>query len=380
MEIDVPITGTNYSQTLYDRWCQAGANADHLALQRDKGNPHDEHAVKVMHCGSQMGWVGKSHSRAVAKYIDDGYRVVRKDLIHNSPGKDAMNRLKVRLRLEKEAQPASPAKLFIVKVFGAPSQDLGAVETLKQLRVGKVLDCVSNENRVSIDLIYQTRALAWFRKEEQGEEMRAEHITWANRSNLVARIESQRPLTVSLHLKGSIKELRSADGRLTRDDEGNAVVSYPDSPDPYRDGFYNTALADTFTPPKETTMNNFFSRLLDINSKAAGDAAYLETGRIANNTVAKILIARLPFLARFYAKTPMGKLAIANAGIMLAQQLRPNDQRLQRLSVAMTTVAYQELIQLVDVEGMIDQLLAEPAIKRALDKSEKPGDVTDFKA
>lgn len=36
----------------------------------------------------------------------------------------------------------------------------------------------------------------------------------------------------------------------------------------------------------------------------------------------------------------------------------------------MTTTAYQEVIQLVDVEGMIDELMANPAIKRALDKSE----------
>lgn len=373
ISIDVPVTGTDHAQVVYDTWCRSGGAApgSELSLRRDHENYHDKWAVKVMRGGLQMGWVGRTHSERVAKMLDSGERLDRIAVVYNSPGSPAMKRLVIRLLFEDQALPGTPR--HIVKVFGANSESSATLEYLnsglKKLPVGSVLDTDSNNNRTSIDIIFKTRRIAWFRKEEPGNALSSSLVVLANRGALVARIESQNPLTMSLHRKGDIKspEIESPAERVIATELAYGL-------DPKITGSLSSINNPSITP-KETTMNtstlnNFFSNLLSRNTKAAADAAYLETGRIANNTVAKIVIGRLPFMARFAAKTPLGKLAIANAAMILAQQVRPNDERLKKLSGAMTTVAYQELIALVDVEGMVDEFLAHPALKRALEKQE----------
>lgn len=128
----------------------------------------------------------------------------------------------------------------------------------------------------------------------------------------------------------------------------------------------------TINSKKENTMNSIISRLIATNKKAAGDAAVLEAGRIANNTLVKIIVGKLPFLTRFtsakYFQGPVGKLVVANGALVLAQQLRPNDPRVRSLTEAMAVQAYQETYQMVDVEGVIDQLLNLPEIQRAMRK------------
>jgi hypothetical protein len=136
----------------------------------------------------------------------------------------------------------------------------------------------------------------------------------------------------------------------------------------------------TINSKEENTMNNFIANLISTNKKAAGDAAVLEAGRIANNTLVKLIVSRMPFLARFtgakYFQGPIGKLVVANGALVLAQQLRPNDPRVRSLTEAMATQAYQETYQIVDVEGVIDQLLNLPEIQRAMRKLDesKPAD------
>lgn len=401
MDIDIPITGTNYYQVVFDRWLRYGMPKDDLHLLRVTDNKHDAHAVSVDYDGYQLGWVAATHSKKVAEQLDLGAKVTKRLLVACRPNDEPMRRLTMRFRLEAPEKADTPgAAPHIVKVFGSASS-APPPDRVKRLAVGTVLGCRTSSGRTSISLTPPSITgpgadLAWFRKEEPGAELSDDLIMWANRGALVARIETQNPLTMSLHRKGNIKEpeainpsrgiiaaaLEEARTRIhtwvgidpaekenfslstatTRiDDLGNTVITYAHS---------STQKETTMNTQKETTMNNFFSRLISINTKAAGDAAYLETGRIANNTVIKMITARLPFMARFYARTPFGKLATANAAIALVQQLRPNDARLQRLTAAMATTAYQEVIQLVDIEGMIDELMANPAIKRALDKLE----------
>jgi acyl carrier protein phosphodiesterase len=51
-----------------------------------------------------------------------------------------------------------------------------------------------------------------------------------------------------------------------------------------------------------------------------------------------------------------------------AQQLRGNDARLQRLTQAMLTEAWQEVYQSFDIEEFIDNLVSNKSIKKALEK------------
>lgn len=226
-------------------------------------------------------------------------------------------------------------------------------QILEGLPIGTVVQITSNNDRSSADIRFGGVKLAWFSKSE--EQLTNSELLWANRSALVGQIVQQRPFRLSLHQAGVVNNRYS-------DEEAQHILAKLQS----------VVYAQSTPTKKENTMNmtNFFDRLINLNKAAAADAAYLETGRIANNTVARIVTGRLPFLARFSMKTPMAKLAIANASILLAQQLRPNDQRITKLAKSMTTVAYQEMLQTIDIEGMIDQLLAEPAIQRALAKTD----------
>lgn len=374
MEIDVPVTGTNYSQGVYDQWCSSGAIAHNLQLERDPDNPHDHYAVKVMFGRQQMGWVAKKHSRQVAERLDAGRKLLGLSVRYNTPRNIPMDRCQIRLRFDEAVKPIDQPigqPIATIKVFGAPSQAPSSYDLMQRMLVGTILNCVSTSMRSSVSLQIGSKDFAWFRKEEPGNELTNEHIMWANRGALVGRIDSQSPLTVSLFRKGDIKEsvayqlhdkpveeifavriggketvsdtiiagsisATSITGSKLNPQGASMVQLYSNGID--SNGIvsgsvvFGSNASQNNNPSKENTMNAFFSKLIAINTKAAGDAAYLETGRIANNVVIKMITARLPFMARFYAKTPFGKLATANAAIALVQQLRPNDERLQRLA------------------------------------------------
>lgn len=134
---------------------------------------------------------------------------------------------------------------------------------------------------------------------------------------------------------------------------------------------------ETTTSLKETTMTKTNiteraqatgSRILSANKQAAQSAAYLEAGNIANNQLAKVAGKKLPLMLRGYADTPYGKLIIANIAQQLAAEFRPNNKQLQSLTAAMTVAAYSEVIKLVNIDGMIDELLESKDIKAALSK------------
>lgn len=108
------------------------------------------------------------------------------------------------------------------------------------------------------------------------------------------------------------------------------------------------------------------NKLLDRNQTLATTAAFLEAGRIANGQATKLALKHLPLMARGYADTPAGRLLLANAASVAAGKLRPTDSRLSKLTDAMITSAYQELIQTFDIEKMIDEMLSNDTIKKAL--------------
>lgn len=109
-----------------------------------------------------------------------------------------------------------------------------------------------------------------------------------------------------------------------------------------------------------------FDKIVNTNKAVAVTAAYMEAGRIANNQVTKLVAAKAPLMVKGYIDTPVGKVVIANLTDMAVKQFRPMDAKLQKVSQAMMTQAYQELIQTIDIEGMLNELASSEGIKAAL--------------
>lgn len=124
------------------------------------------------------------------------------------------------------------------------------------------------------------------------------------------------------------------------------------------------------SPEIQKTLNkkdeNMFDKIVANNKSVAVNAAYMEAGRIANNQVTKLVAAKAPLMVKGYVDTPVGKVVLANLTAMAVEQFRPTDVKLKKVSVAMMTQAYQELIQTVDIEGMLNELTSSDGIKAAL--------------
>lgn len=117
---------------------------------------------------------------------------------------------------------------------------------------------------------------------------------------------------------------------------------------------------------KDTQMNFNIDSVLAANKEAAKSAAYMEAGRMANDKAAQVLSKKAPLMVRGYVDTPVGKLVIANVAALALAQLRPNDRRAAKLTQAMQVQAYTELIRDFDIETMLDDLLNNATVKKAL--------------
>jgi len=122
--------------------------------------------------------------------------------------------------------------------------------------------------------------------------------------------------------------------------------------------------------PKMSKLNN----LIETNKNSASSAAYMEAGYIANKQLGKVLGKQLPMMVRGYADTPLGHLVLANLALLAVEHFRPDQRQLRRLAQAMQVQAYQELLKELDIDGMIDDLLENGSIKRALSKLKDSGD------
>lgn len=119
-------------------------------------------------------------------------------------------------------------------------------------------------------------------------------------------------------------------------------------------------------PSQEITSMSKLTAIAQKNIDLGASAAFLEAGRIANNQLSSIASKKLPIMVRAYADTALGRLLLANVALMARDHFRPNDERLGKLVNAMTVSAYQEVLQNFDVEQMIDDLVANSTIKKAL--------------
>jgi hypothetical protein len=111
---------------------------------------------------------------------------------------------------------------------------------------------------------------------------------------------------------------------------------------------------------KQQTM---LENLIETNKQAAKQAAYLEAGRLANVTLEGILIRKFPSLPQ----TPFNQLIMANIMDQVAKNFKPNAQ-LAKVTAAMTTQAYLELYQMVDLEGMIAEFMNDAVVKNWTDE------------
>jgi hypothetical protein len=117
---------------------------------------------------------------------------------------------------------------------------------------------------------------------------------------------------------------------------------------------------------KETSM---IKKTIDTNKTMAVTAAVNETARIVNKKASTMLAKAAPMAVRGYVDTAFGRLVSANLFVIAIENLRPNDPRLKKLSEAMVAQAYQELYQELDIEGLLDKLLAGVNLDKLVEKS-----------
>lgn len=113
---------------------------------------------------------------------------------------------------------------------------------------------------------------------------------------------------------------------------------------------------------------SMFDKIVNTNVAMANSAAFLEAGRIANNTAAKFVASKAPLMVKGYVDTAVGKLIIANAAAVAVEKFRPADKKLACLANAMITEAYQEVYRIVDIEKMLNEMLTSESVKAALAK------------
>lgn len=234
-----------------------------------------------------------------------------------------------------------------------PNQDPKAFDRLKSMLFGTKLGLRTALSRSSISVTDMVQDLSWIRKSELPQHVLDE----IEEGDAYAYLVCQQPpvIVISSSPLGLTKLHSFASDR---------TVPCTASP------------AEPKTPTQTTkgntmTISSTITNAIEINKSAATHAAYLEAGRIANNQIVKAASKHLPLMARGYADTALGRLLIANAAMVAAAQLRPNDPTLKKLTMAMATAAYQQVIQSVDIEGIINSMLNSPEIKAAIDKMPK---------
>ena len=110
-------------------------------------------------------------------------------------------------------------------------------------------------------------------------------------------------------------------------------------------------------------------QVLQDNIKSATAAGKLEVGHVANEQLVRILGKRLPTKYAPLLETPFGALAVANATMYVAQAVQPGNQTLASVSQAMVVDAYQQILKLIDLPGLVNELLTNTEVAKALDQA-----------
>lgn len=123
------------------------------------------------------------------------------------------------------------------------------------------------------------------------------------------------------------------------------------------------------TPPQQEKTKMKVPSLQDLitaNLNAATNAAKLELGAVANDRLAKIIGKRVPAPYKAVLGTPAGHLLLANAVMVAGKAIYPDNKNLGTVSNAMVVSSYQELIKQLDIPGILDELMGDKEIAKAL--------------
>lgn len=105
---------------------------------------------------------------------------------------------------------------------------------------------------------------------------------------------------------------------------------------------------------------------LEQQKQLLATAALMEAGRIANNKLSDIAVAKLPPPLNMLAGTPVGHLVLANILQLAAEQFRPGDELVKRMTNAMVVNAYAGIIQSFNIEDIINELIGDKTVAKAV--------------
>lgn len=297
------VAGTAYYPRGWDRLSKSSVGAK-VEFRRDPTNKYDKRATGIYYDGTQIGWVPKAYNTAIAYALDNGVQVCGRIIEHHSAG-SSENRLFVAVYSAAEDKAAAELTTILRAMYGNPWMEH---QYPKLDRVPKRLQPL-----VELDL-----------------------------QDLASRAVKQQPL-----FNPAAKQVFG--GKVA---EAAQAVDF---------------LSSTYNLPSKGNTMSLIENLVEKNKQTATSAGFMEAGRIANNQIVKLATPHLPILARGYLNTPIGKLVVANLAQLGASKFRPGDQRLAKLTSAMMVQSWQEVFNDFDIEGMIEQLLSNSAIKKALD-------------
>ena len=99
------------------------------------------------------------------------------------------------------------------------------------------------------------------------------------------------------------------------------------------------------------------SVIIGANKDAAIDSSKLIAGNIINDRLNKILVPKLPIVARGYAQTNLGRAALSNLIAGLLIHTMPDNAKVQVAAEAMIASASLQLASSFNIEEMINELL-----------------------
>lgn len=97
--------------------------------------------------------------------------------------------------------------------------------------------------------------------------------------------------------------------------------------------------------------------LLEANKAAGVMAAEITAGNLLNERVVKLISPKLPFFAKGYVDTPIGRAAIANLVAGTVINFLPENDMAVRAADAMVKSAMLTLVQEFNIEEMVNELL-----------------------
>lgn len=120
--------------------------------------------------------------------------------------------------------------------------------------------------------------------------------------------------------------------------------------------FTNTNTEDTIV--NSNSKNQMIDRTVTANTNAAKVAATLTAGRTLNSVVAKKIVPQLPFYAKGYADTALGRVVIANIADFAVKQFMTGNDKANMATNAMMQAAMLELAETFDFEGIVEDVLS----------------------